>query len=388
MSQLSCFSYDEIYRYIFDKGCELLTAAYINAKQKLEIKCACGNIFNTTFDSFKFKNKIKCNNCSTREISQLNTLKYNDVKSYIESKNCKLLSDEYISVKQKLQIQCSCGNIFVRSFNKFNSSNQIKCLKCQNKRSWKFDTVKHFIEIESESGCVLLSNVYRDRNQKLNIKCSCSKNFITNFHTFLNQNKRHCDECSLQNFQNKKKKGIVFLKEYVSTNSESNLISEEYNNYHERLDFVCSCDNKFQTSFASFMNGKTKCNFCSPNSKLELLAEEYFINNKVNYETQYSFSDLRGINDGLLRFDFALFDKNNNLLFLVELDGEQHFKAFSGFGGLEKFETVKIHDNLKNEYSKNKGLDLYRISYNQKDEVEIILRGILCKYDNLVPSLV
>lgn len=45
------------------------------------------------------------------------------------------------------------------------------------------------------------------------------------------------------------------------------------------------------------------------------------IENNINYKKEYSFIDLKGIKGGPLRFDFAIFDDNNNLIELIEFDG-------------------------------------------------------------------
>lgn len=43
--------------------------------------------------------------------------------------------------------------------------------------------------------------------------------------------------------------------------------------------------------------------------------------NKVKYKTQYTFQDCISPINNPLRFDFAIFDENNNLLSLIEYNG-------------------------------------------------------------------
>lgn len=45
-------------------GCKLLSKEYKNSKDKLQLKCKCGNIFEVTFGAFQYKNKTQCNECS------------------------------------------------------------------------------------------------------------------------------------------------------------------------------------------------------------------------------------------------------------------------------------------------------------------------------------
>jgi len=58
-----------------------------------------------------------------------------------------------------------------------------------------------------------------------------------------------------------------------------------------------------------------------------------------------------------LRFDFYIPEENT----LIEFDGEQHFSKRGKYG--EKFETLKVHDIIKNEYCKTNGIKLIRIHY-------------------------
>ena len=59
-------------------------------------------------------------------------LSYEEVKSFIEGKEgngCKLLSTEYKDNTTKLNIMCSCGEIFEASLNQFKEQNKRQCNK-------------------------------------------------------------------------------------------------------------------------------------------------------------------------------------------------------------------------------------------------------------------
>lgn len=55
---------------------------------------------------------------------------FEEVKDFIESKGCKLLSTEYVNNSEKLIIKCSCGEVFKKSFDKFKNGKQYRCKKC------------------------------------------------------------------------------------------------------------------------------------------------------------------------------------------------------------------------------------------------------------------
>lgn len=73
-------------------------------------------------------------------------------------------------------------------------------------KKFTYEYVKYFIEVESESGCKLLSTEYKNSSEYLEILCKCQKNkFFVNFNTF-KQKKRLCNECSRRSASEKMKR--------------------------------------------------------------------------------------------------------------------------------------------------------------------------------------
>ena len=69
---------------------------------------------------------------------------YKEVKEFIESFGCELLSDKYDGNKTKLLIKCSCGEIFERTFNGFQKRQ--KCKYCSG-NNLSYEYVDKFIII-------------------------------------------------------------------------------------------------------------------------------------------------------------------------------------------------------------------------------------------------
>lgn len=375
------FSYQDVYNFVLSKGCLLLSKDYINMKQQLEFKCSCGKPFETNLDSFKNKNMNHCKDCTNKKKSESKKLDYNYVKNFINEHECQLISQTYSNAHEKLNLICSCGEPFEKSWNKFKNG-QRKCKKCTNKdNEWNYDNVKKFVEIESESGCILLSSKsdYENRATKLQFLCNCGESFPTTFHSFYYSNKRQCEKCRIEIVREKAKKGIDYLKNYVNEKSTAKLLSEDYDDYHHDLEFECECGETFTTSFVAFMNGKTRCFSCSPKSKMEERARIFFESYDIIYIPQKTFDTLKGINGYKLRFDYAILNIQGELDCLIELDGEHHFMPIRGHGGDKKHKTLLVHDNLKNEYCIKNNIKLYRISYKEKENLEEILSNILLK---------
>ncbi len=88
--------------------------------------------------------------------------------------------------------------------------------------------------------------------------------------------------------------------------------------------------------------------------------------NDINFKEEYSFPDLTSPNGTLLRFDFAVFDDEGNLEFLIEYQGRQHYEASSKFGGKKGLYRQQYNDNLKRRQCGLHGLILVEIP--QTDE--------------------
>lgn len=63
------------------------------------------------------------------------------------------------------------------------------------------------------------------------------------------------------------------------------------------------------------------------------------------------------------RFDFAVFDDNGDIDFLIEYQGIQHYEAKSKFGGARGLYQQKYNDAQKRIYCKKHGLTLIAIPY-------------------------
>jgi hypothetical protein len=68
-------------------------------------------------------------------------------------------------------------------------------------------------------------------------------------------------------------------------------------------------------------------------SRGEIKIYEILTEAGLPFEEEYIFPGLRSENGRPLRFDFAVFDDDGNIDFLIEYQGKQHYEATSKFGG-------------------------------------------------------
>ena len=127
------------------------------------------------------------------------------------------------------------------------------------------------------------------------------------------------------------------------------------------------------------------CPKCKENSMGEKIIAEVLSSYGINFKREIAFKDLRGTGNGYLRYDFGIYEKDN-LKYLIEFDGKQHFQATKWkMYGEEYHEELKIHDKIKNEYAEKNNLILLRIPYGKRRTVDKIIINFLNEH-KLIPS--
>lgn len=104
-------------------------------------------------------------------------------------------------------------------------------------------------------------------------------------------------------------------------------------------------------------------------SRGEIKIEEILKDAGLTFKEEYIFPDLVSNNGRPLRFDFAVFDDNDELDFLIEYQGIQHYEPKSKFGGISGLRKQQYNDMKKREYCQKHNLTLIAIPYT--DEARI-----------------
>jgi hypothetical protein len=104
-------------------------------------------------------------------------------------------------------------------------------------------------------------------------------------------------------------------------------------------------------------------------SRGEIKIEDILRTAGMNFQEEYSFPDLISNNGRPLRFDFAVFDDDDNLMFLLEYQGIQHYIAKSKFGGVSGLKKQQYNDMQKREYCRKHNIILIAIPYTDENKV-------------------
>lgn len=100
----------------------------------------------------------------------------------------------------------------------------------------------------------------------------------------------------------------------------------------------------------------------------ELLRRANFI-----YQTEYEYQDLRGKKGIHLRYDFWAKETQYSKPFLIEFDGEAHFKQVKLFQkSIFDLKAAQERDRVKNKYAIMHGIKLYRVPYWEIDNINSI----------------
>lgn len=184
--------------------------------------------------------------------------------------------------------------------------------------------------------------VKRSDNLNENSSCGCIKRKVS-----INSIK------ALQNYAKEREKELIGQRFGKLTVIEYVGKIEERNNANV-WKCLCDCGNTTFATTSALKSSHIKSCGCL-RSYYETLIASFLNQKEIRFKREYTFKDL--INpqtEKHLRFDFAILDKNNNLLGLIEYNGEQHIDKNCNWYS----EEYVLRDNLKIKYCNDKQIPL------------------------------
>lgn len=286
----------------------------------------------------------------------------------------KIISEDTTQKSSKGEIywncQCECGNIVSIKGTRIRSGVTKSCGHCraENLIGWKI--WEH--GVPDSKWEVIGREPYNDSNGApvWICKCQCGEIRNLNKYTLLTGASKSC--------------GCLRRKQLIERNTahgQQIIIGQRFGqltavqdlglkNYHGvmRRYTLCQCDCGSKPievlNNTLLTGGKQSCGCITSRGENYIL--QLLQNNNINYQKEYTFPDLYGKNNHHLRFDFAIFSIDNKLLFLLEYDGEGHYKNPTGNWTNYTLEEIKERDKIKNEYCISHNILLKRIPYTEK----------------------
>ncbi|MCM3387320.1 zinc-ribbon domain-containing protein [Ureibacillus chungkukjangi] len=168
-----------------------------------------------------------------------------------------------------------------------------------------------------------------------------------------------------------KKTTEQFKEEVFNLVGDEYMVLGEYKNNITRIEInhrVCGMTSKICP--IDFLEG-VRCLSCNL-SRGEQKIQNFLFKNNITYNSQYTFKDC--IYKKQLPFDFAIL-KDNEVILLIEYDGEQHYIEKDFFGGRKGLELTQIRDKIKDAYCMENNIQLLRIPYWDFNSIEEILHN-------------
>lgn len=369
-----CKFTDEFIKNFFNKHSNTMEFIKIDKNKNKRViiwKCKnCDTLQKSNLDGKFFERKFfVCQSCSTKLVNKSN-ITIEEVKEYVESVGCKIISKEYKNMKTDMEFMCKCGNIFEATYEQFKNGKH-QCNNCGRELT-RLASLKDkdsiIKEVENKLGddyIILNKDEYKNMNTYLHIyHKKCNHSFKRRVIKILNGNQVDCGFCGIQatlTFESAK------YKLYELVGDEYELLSL-HNGVLEIRRLECGC--VLHKTLSRIRIRGLKCD-CQIQSKGESRVEKYLINNNIEYKKQYKFTDCKFYRE--LPFDFYLPQYN----ILIEYDGEQHYRILKHWGGLDSFIERKIRDTIKTIYCKENNIKLIRIYEYDFNNIENILNNKL-----------
>lgn len=138
----------------------------------------------------------------------------------------------------------------------------------------------------------------------------------------------------------------------------------------------CDCGNECDVASYQLRKGITRSCGCLISTSIgEETIKQILLDNNISFRKEYS---PKGLNR--LRFDFAIFDDNNQIKRLIEYDGEQHYHAHCWNSDKDSLEQRQTRDKIKNQWALNHNIPLVRIPYWERDNITLDMLLIDDKY--------
>lgn len=286
----------------------------------------------------------------------------NDIKKDVLIKfnnEYEILDNEYINNKQPLNIlHKKCNKIFQKDYVHFFNREQ-GCPYCNPRLNINTKSFSKYVSEITNGEYILISEYINNKTHVEILHKTCNNSYKVSPSNF--KQGYRCPHC----FSNKKK-NINEIKKIIEKDNEYELISKTYINNKTKLKIKHKkCNIIFLMSFNDFQQGH-RCPHCAilpHNSKGIIEIESYLIEKHYIFKKEFSFEDCKFKNK--LRFDFAVFNNNNDIICLIEYNGKQHYQ--NTFNCKENFDLQILRDSTKIEYCKNNNIPLFIISYKEKN---------------------
>ena len=257
--------------------------------------------------------------------------------------------------------QCDCGNIEEFSTKELRSDGIIQCHQCGNSRKPQINLTENIIG-KKYNHLTVLEKSEKRIGGKIGYKCQCDcekKTILYVSKTDLENNHTTSCGCARRKYK---------IGDIISNKQIIGYIGSKNNNGHYYYKVKCLLCGREYEAIGRTLEKTVGCGCQKSIGEFNII--QILQQNNIKYYKEYCFPN------SLLRFDFALLDKDNNIYRLIEFDGEQHYEQNiknSGWNTYEKYQYTLKNDLKKNQIAKDNNIPLVRIPYWERDNITLKL---------------
>lgn len=369
-------TYEEVKTFIENKGYKLLSTEYINAQEKLKVQCPKGHEYEVKYGNFY--SGRRCPECYKEINLHYEGYTYLEVCGIFKQYGFELVSNKYDNMMQKLYCKDSIGYLYNTNLSNLIINKNPSLFF--NSNPYTIQNIKLWCKLNNKP-FILLSNNCTNSVDNLLWQClKCQCNFYASW-SFIYNRGFGCPYCAGKQVS----KINCFATYHPELIEEWNFVKNgdltpydiTYGNNTIPIWWKCKeCGHEWKTVANKRHQGRD-CPECKM-SKGEKRIKKFLELNRFIYQPQKIYTNLLGLGNCNLSYDFYLPDYN----LLIEYQGIQHeqptdFKGDSKKQSQKAFIKQQEHDRRKREYAKQNNIDLLEIWYWDFDNIEDILSNKL-----------
>lgn len=359
-------------------GCKLI-GEYVNAVTKLTIQCSCKKEYQIDFNQFTDKrNTHVCPECAIKNSGEKRKNNPTQLLKKVQELGFWFDINDYVNINTKIKIFDNCGYMYFFTTHYFIKTVKDGVIldKFGRRNPFTKDNIENWIKINNKEYKLLEVDFSKKSGIQVKLKCNlCNKEWKPLFSN--NLNGQGCPSCGSKHFFSCGNNNIENLFPYLikEWDYSKNIISpSRYSpGSNDDIWWICfQCNHSWIAKIHARTGSGSGCPACKMSGGAKRIY--YWLkDNYFDFHIEQEFDDLVSDFGYPLRYDFCVYD-NHDIRLLIEFDGRQHEQFVPIFHKSQNdFEKRKKYDKIKNEYAKNKGINLIRISYRDFNSIEDIL---------------
>lgn len=257
--------------------------------------------------------------------------------------------------------ECECGNREKFSTKELRSDGIIQCSKCGKSRKPNFNLTENIVG-KKYNHLKVKERTNKTQGDKLLYACECDcGNPKLVYVTRTDLISGHTKSCGCL----KRKYSIGNI---INNRKIIDIIGKKEDKRDGNFYYKCKCllCGREYDALAQTLDNTISCGCQKSIGEYNII--QILNKNNISYIKEFI------IDNSNYRFDFAILNSANNVIRLIEFDGEQHYEENvknSGWNTLKKYEYTYKNDIAKNNLAKEKEIPLVRIPYWERDNITL-----------------